>query len=207
MPNAVNPMYGIFTFSPKNPSLEEFTNFINKLKKSPTKVFNPKNNELMTFIDGSIRFMEVNYKHRSGFHPHLHIILHFKKFAITHFEAQEIFNLLTQKFLKSMDLDQARTHLSVYMATSATLKASALYLTKFKDRRDLSELVSTMETESFLAYLRTCSSLRCLDSAGCFRGIKYSSKEEKRRLKGIYMHYACIPCDNTSPKLYEFKST
>ena len=45
MPNAVNPMYGIFTFSPKNPSLEEFTNFINKLKKSPTKVFNPKNNE------------------------------------------------------------------------------------------------------------------------------------------------------------------
>jgi hypothetical protein len=106
-------MYGIYTFSPKNPSADQLKIETAKLKTASKRVFNRGYKELSAFVNGTIRFMGLTYSYHNGFNSHLHIVLHLTR-KVTEQEAKHIYDLLNERFLKFMDIDSVQSHLAIY---------------------------------------------------------------------------------------------
>jgi hypothetical protein len=194
-------MYGVYTFSPKNPSVDRLKHDITKLKKASTKVFNSGYKKLSALINGSIRFMGLTYSFHNSFNSHLHVILHLTH-RLTDLEAQNLYEILNQRFKKYMDIDSVESHLGIYIGTFENIKRTAAYLTKYADHMNLSEGIARMDIEAYAAYQDSYAHMREIEFAGCYRGktaSNYSSEGMKQLFKVIH-------CDDNPPaKIYEFK--
>jgi hypothetical protein len=197
-------MYGVYTFSPKNPSLDQLDKLLANLKTAPKKVFNSEYKKLLIFVNGSIRFVSLTYSGHNGFNTHLHVILHCSH-LLTETEARNLYDLLNKRFKKYMDIDSdnAEAHLAIYANTLDNLKRTASYLTKYADHQNLSQSIAYMEVEKYEAYQDAYAHIREIEFTGCYRSKPASPK---RASQGIKDFYKAIPCDNNPPaKIYEFK--
>jgi hypothetical protein len=196
-----NEIYGVYTFSPKNPSVDQLENHLRKLKTVPKKVFNLKCKDLSTFIKGNIRFMGLTYSQHGGFNCHLHVVIHLNR-MITELEAKNLYDSLNKRFKKYMDIDTAQTDLDIYLRTLENVKRTASYLTKYADHQNLSENIGNMDMETYSAYQNSYAHIREVEFTGCYR----SKASNQYSLVGMKQLFKSIHCNNNPPdKLYEFK--
>jgi hypothetical protein len=194
-------MYGVYTFSPKNPSAHQLEEQMIKLKTASKKVFNCKYKELSALINGTIRVMGLIYSCHSGFNSHIHVVLH-PTHVLTESEAKNLYELLNERFKKFMDIDSVESHLGIYPGALVNIKRTASYLTKYADHQSLSESTSYMSVEAYAAYQNSYAHMREIEFTGCYRG-KVASQYSLEDIKQLYQS---IHCDNKPPaKLYEFK--
>jgi hypothetical protein len=197
-------MYGVYTFSPKNPSVDQLGKVLTQLKKAPKKVFSSGYKKLSAFTNGSIRFIGMTYSCYNGFHAHLHVIFHCTH-TLTKIEAKNLYDLLNKRFKKCMGLHIAETHMGLYANTFENLKRTASYITKYADHKNLSYNLAYMDTKTYEIYQESYTKLREFEFAGCYRSKtashpQYTPGDIKKLLKAIH-------CNGNPKKLYEFKST
>jgi hypothetical protein len=196
-------IYGVYTFSPKNPSADQLEELVKRLKKAPQKVLNLKRKKLSAFIDGSIRAMGLTYSYHYGFNTHLHVIFHCTH-MLTEPEAQNLYDLLNNRFNKYMGIDHAETHMGLYTNSSENIKRTASYITKYADHQNLSKNILNMEVETYEAYQESYSHIREIEFAGCYR--KKTPSHRQYTLAKIKKLFKEIHCEGKPEKLYEFTS-
>jgi len=193
-------MYGVYTFSPKNPNTDQLEKLLTKLKTAPKKVLNSGCKKLSAFIDGSIRFMGLTYSDHNGFNVHSHIILHCSH-LLTETEATNLYDLLNKRFRKSMGPDSAEVHLAIYANTLDNLKRTASYLTKYADHQNLSQSIAHMPVATYEAYQDAYAQIREIEFAGCYRGKSASHPEYTlQEIKNFYKRI--FPLTKTRKVLY-----
>jgi hypothetical protein len=194
-------IYGVYTFSPKNPRVDQLENQIAKLKMAPKKVFSQGCKKLSSLINGSIRFMGLTYSHHNGFNAHLHVILH-PTHMLTELEAKNLYELLNKRFKKFMGIDSAESHLGIYSGSLENIKRTASYLTKYADHQNISQSIAHMDVEAYGAFQNSYAQTREIEFTGCYRG-KAASQYS---LSGMKQLFKTIQCDDDPPaKIYEFK--
>jgi hypothetical protein len=168
-------MYGVYTFSPKNPKNDQLKNQLTKFKTVSQKVFNRQCKNLSKLIDGSIRFLGLTYSHHGGFNTHMHILLRFSH-RLTESEIKDLYGLLNERFKKFTDVEIAEDHLGVYEYSLENIKRTASYLTKYSDHQTLSLNISHMDIETYKAFQDAYSNNREFEFTGCYRYKLESSK-------------------------------